>query len=130
MIWGGTRVCILCGVKIINKKNITKAFNAMVITFAFSAMCHLLLVTIVALAKRDVTYLNPLDFLGVSILFPHLRNSMLVTAVGWLILALLFFTVLYVRIHYHLYVAIIREQKDKFSKTTKELSKKVLEKIS
>ena len=130
MIWGAAGVCILCAVKIINNKNITKAFNAMVITFAFAAMCHLLLVTIVALAKRDVTYLNPLDFLGVSILFPHLRNSLLVTAIGWLILALLFFAVLYVRIHYHLYVAVIKERKDKLSKTTKELSKKVLEKIS
>ncbi len=101
----------------------------MVITFAFAAMCHLLLVTVVALAKRNVTYLNPLDFLGVSILYPHFRESMFVTAIGWLILAMLFFTVMYIHIHFHLYVAIIRERKDKFSKSTKELSKKMLEKI-
>lgn len=103
----------------------------MVITFAFAAMCHLLLVTIVAVAKRNVSYLNPLDFLGVSILFPHLRNSMTVTAVGWLILALLFFTVMYIHIHFHLYVAIMRESRiarhaQSTSKKLKAAGKKIV----
>ena len=116
--------------KIIKKEIFTKAFGGMVITFAFAALCHLLLVVIVSILKRDISYLNPLDFLGVSILYPHLRNSMFVTAIGWVILSVLFFTIMYVRVHYHLYIAIIRDRTDKLSKTTKEISKKVIEIIS
>ncbi len=104
----------------------------MVITFAFAAMCHLLLVAVVALAKRDMGYLNPLDFLGISILFPEYRESKMVASIGWAALSLLFLTILYLRVHYHVYVAIIRESKvgRRLTKTTKNLSKKVLEKIS
>lgn len=124
--------CILGFVQFINKKNTAKAFNAMVITFAFAAMCHLLLVAVVALAKRDMGYLNPLDFLGISILFPAYRESKMVAGIGWAALSLLFLTILYLRVHYRVYVAIIRESKagQRLSQTTKDLSKKVLEKIS
>lgn len=129
--WAGGG-CILWVVQFINKKNAAKAFNAMVITFAFAAMCHLMLVAFVAVAKQDMGYLNPLDFLGISILFPTYRESRMVAGIGWLALALLFLTILYIRIHYHVYVAIIRESKvgRRFSKTTKDLRKKVFEKIS
>ena len=116
--------------QILNKKNLTRAFYALVTTLALAAVFHLLLVAVVALAKRYMSYLNPLDFLGISILFPDYRYSMVASGIGWFVLAILFFTILYIRIHYHLYVAIIRESTNKITKTTKELRKKVLEKIS
>lgn len=110
-----------------SKENQAKIFNALVVTFAFAAMCHLLLVTVVTIIKQDISYINPLDFLGVSILLPQYRESTTVAAGGWLALSLLFFAVLYIRIHYHLYVAIIRENKlrDRITKTTKYLKNKI-----
>ena len=110
-----------------SKENPTKIFNALVVTFAFAAMCHLLLVTVVAIIKQDISYINPLDFLGVSIMLPQYRESTAVAAGGWVALSLLFFVVLYIRVHYHLYVAIIRENKlrDRITKTTKKLKSAV-----
>lgn len=92
-----------------SKDNLSKIFNALIVTFAFAAMCHLLLVFAVSVIKRDISYINPLDFLGVSILLPQYRESAAVAAAGWLTLIALFFMVLYIRHHYHIYVAIVSE---------------------
>ena len=117
--------------KLFRKQNFTGAFNALVITFAFAAMFHLILVAVVSLVKHDMSFLNPLDFLGVSILYPHYRNSQLWAGIGWTTLAVLFFTVLYLRIHYHLYIAIIKESVvgKKFTDAKKNITKIVTEKI-
>ena len=106
-----------------SKENPTKIFNALVVTFAFAAMCHLLLVTVVAIIKQDISYINPLDFLGVSIMLPQYRESTKVAAGGWLVLSLLFLTILYIRVHYHLYVAIVSESRliKELARTTKKL---------
>ena len=113
----------------ISKDLTEKAFNALIVTFAVAASFHLLLVGFVAIIKADISYVNPLDFLGISILLPEYRESTAVAAGGWVALAILFFTILYIRIHYHLYVAIIRENwlvrtTTKLSETTKRIGTK------
>lgn len=111
-----------------NKQSSSKIFNALVVTFAFAAMCHLVLVTVVALVKRDISYVNPLDFLGISILLPQYRESTAVAAAGWLALLALFFVILYVRHHHHLYIAIIRENRfaTQITQTTQKIREKVI----
>jgi len=114
-----------------SKESLTKFLNALVVTFAISALFHLALVTLVALAKQDMSYLNPLDFLGVSILLPQYRNSQLVAGMGWLVLITLFVIILLIRIKYHWYVTFIKENKWRahIKDRAENLSKKFREKI-
>jgi hypothetical protein len=117
--------------KFFNKEFFTKILNALIVTFAISALFHLTLVTLVSLAKRDIAYLNPLDFLGVSILLPQYRNSTLAAGLGWLVLVALFMVILLVRIKYHWYVSFIKENRwhARIKDTAEVLSKKLLAKI-
>lgn len=113
--------------KFLNKETNTKILNALLATIAISAIFHLVLVSVVAIVKRDISYVNPLDFLGISILLPQYRESTSVAALGWIILILLYFGILFIRMHYHLYVAIIRETKlaNQLAQTTRSLRDKV-----
>lgn len=97
--------------KIPTKDYLRKVVYAVVMTLAVAASFHLLLVTVMAIVKQSISYINPLDFLGLSILWPQYRESTEVAAIGWLVLIALFGVILYIRIHYKLYVAIIRETK-------------------
>lgn len=114
-----------------NKESLTKILNALIVTFAISALFHLALVTSVALVKRDIAYINPLDFLGISIMLPQYRESQMVAGVGWLILISLFFVILIVRLKYHWYVTFMRDNPwhASIKQKTKNLSKKLREKI-
>lgn len=114
-----------------NKEFFTKILNALIVTFAISALFHLALVASVALAKQDMAYLNPLDFLGISILLPQYRNSQLVAGMGWLVLVTLFMITLLVRIKYHWYVTFIKENRwhARIKDTAGNLSKKFRDKI-
>lgn len=89
-----------------------------------------MLVTSMAIVKQRLSYLNPLDFLGISMLIPKYRDSLVVTGIGWLILVALFFIFLYIHIHYHVYVAVIREARwrSRLADKTKKISER-LEKI-
>lgn len=120
--------------KFITKELIEKAFNALIVTMALAASFHLALVGFVAIVKADYSYINPLDFLGISILLPEYRESTAVAAGGWAVLIALFFTILYIRIHFQLYVAVIRENwlvrtSSKISEKTKEIRTKVKERV-
>ena len=120
--------------KFVSKDLLDKAFNALIVTMAVAASFHLALVTFVAVIQRDISYVNPLDFLGISILLPEYRESMLVATVGWIVLIALFFTILYIRIHFQLYVAIIRENwlvrtSSKLTEKTKEIRTRVKERV-
>lgn len=114
-----------------SKESLTKILNALIVTFAISALFHLALVTVVALAKQDMSYLNPLDFLGVSILLPQYRNSQLVAGLGWLVLISLFMVILTVRIRYHWYVTFIKDNRWRahIKGRAEDLSKKLRAKI-
>lgn len=98
-------------VTLFTQENLKKAINALVVTFAIAALFHLTTVTAVAIYQHSLSYLNPLDFLGVSILFPQYRESRLVAGFGWLVLVMLFFFILLIRVRYHVYVALMRETK-------------------
>ncbi len=113
--------------RFLNKENFQKALNALVVTIAFSAICHLLLVSAVAIIRKDISYVNPLDFLGISILLPQYRESAMVAAIGWLALIILFFVILFVRVHYNVYVSFIRESPlaALVTETTKRLREKI-----
>lgn len=98
-------------VQFINKENTRKALIALVATLATAAVFHLTLVSIMAIYKHSLAYLNPLDFLGVSILLPQYRDSRTAAGLGWLTLVILFFCILYIGARYHIYVALIRDSK-------------------
>lgn len=117
--------------RLFSRENLKRAFNALVVTMAFAAMFHLLLVSVAALIKHSMSYLNPLDFLGISILLPQYRDSTVVAAVGWLILSALFFFILYMRLHYHVYVAVVRESRlgVQITTTTRKLRKKIAQNL-
>lgn len=105
--------------------------NALLLTLSIAACCHLALVTVVAIAERDISYINPLDFLGISILLPQYRDSTSVAIVGWLVLIAFYFIILFVRARYHIYLTLIREHPihRHLTKTTEKIKKTVLEKL-
>lgn len=88
-----------------------KIWQALLITMAIAATIHLCIVGLVALVKQSVSYINPLDFLGISYVIPQYRESSMAALIGWIILVSLFFGVLYASIHYQFYLSIIRESK-------------------
>jgi hypothetical protein len=102
-------------------------FQSLLTTIAIAATFHLFIVSIVAVIKRSISYINPLDFLGLSTVFPEYRTSRIAALGGWLILMGVFFGVLYVTIHYHLYLSIIQESKmhKRFKAVSKNIKKKL-----
>ncbi len=93
------------------KQNAKRVLNAVIVTLAIAATFHLTLVSIMAVYQRTMAYLNPLDFLGVSILLPEYRDSRIAAGIGWLILIMLFGAVLLVRARYHVYITIIKDSR-------------------
>ena len=116
--------------KIFQSELFRKGIQALVITMSLAVIFHLCIVTITSIIKHDVSYLNPLDFLGLSIVFPQYRESHAAAAAGWLALTSLFFGVLYIGFHYHLYVSIIKESRvgQKLSEVTARLTPKTSKK--
>jgi hypothetical protein len=106
-------------------------FNALLLTLSIAATCHLALVIAMAIKERNISYVNPLDFLGVSILLPQYRDSTSVAILGWIVLIAFYLTILFIRARYHIYLALIREHPihRHLTKTTEKIKKTVLEKL-
>ncbi len=106
-----------------------KIVQAMLITISCAAIFHIILVSITSIIRRDVSYINPLDFLGLSIIFPQYRNMPSVALGGWLALIALYFILLYISIRFNLYVSIIREHPlvKRLSETSKKLQQTMRE---
>jgi hypothetical protein len=109
-----------------NEQTIKRLWQTLLITMAAAATFHLIIVAITAGYKHDMGFLNPLDFLGLSVVFPQYRNSQTAAGFGWLALTALFFGILYIGFHYHLYLAIIRDSKvvKQITKVTSRLKSK------
>lgn len=82
----------------------------MVATFAFTAALHMVLLFTIALIKLDIRYINPVDFLGVSYVWPELANRTDYILAGWAIIFTTFFVMMYLIIHYRRYIAIVKSQ--------------------
>ncbi len=93
----------------LNKEYFGAYINTLLLTLSIVALCHLVLVGVMAIKERNVSYINPLDFLGVSILLPQYRGSTSVAIAGWLVLIAFYLIILFVRARYHIYLALIRE---------------------
>lgn len=88
-----------------------KIWQTLLITLSLAACFHLIIATITAIIQQNLDYLNPLDFLGLSAIFPQYRTSAVAAAGGWAILVAVFLVIFYISLHYHLYLSIIRESK-------------------
>ena len=103
-----------------------KIVQAFLITMTVAVVFHLVVVSITAIIKRHISYLNPLDFLGLSIVWPQYRDSPVAAFSGWMVIFVIFGVTFYLTTHYHLYLALIRETKvgKKFTQVTNKLQSK------
>lgn len=104
-----------------------KLVQSLLITIAIAATIHICIVGIMALVKQSISYINPLDFLGISYVIPEYRESRTAALIGWLVLLSLFGGVLYVSIHYHLYLSVIRDSRmhQKFKAVSKTIKSNI-----
>jgi len=65
----------------------------LVFTMFVAAVFHLSLIFLFAIIRKNISLINPLDFLGIGIVYPNLKNSDLALLIGWLMLVLLFWLV-------------------------------------
>ncbi len=88
-----------------------KILQAFVVTMTIAVVFHLSAIFITAFIKRDITYINPMEFLGLAAVFPNYRESAAAAVIGWLVIAGVFGTVLYLSVHYNVYLSLIKESK-------------------
>src|SRR5258708_32120774 len=74
----------------LTKNTIRKSFKVLLLTITVAAIFHLLIITITAVIKHKLSYVNPLDFLGLNTILPKYENSMTATTMGWSSLVALF----------------------------------------
>lgn len=101
--------------------------QAALITMSAAASFHLILVGVVAILQRDISYINPLDFLGLSIIWPQYRDIGWVALGGWAALLIAYLSVVYISIRFQLYLSVIREHP--LIKKLSESSRKLQETI-
>jgi hypothetical protein len=92
--------------KPVNKHVVKKLLSVLAFTILVSALFHLAFVGVMAFLKRDISYINPLDFLGVTTAMPQYRDSATATIVGWAVLVVLFFVLYYFYSHFRVYTSI------------------------
>ena len=89
-----------------------KVLEAFAITITIAGVVHLIAAGITAIIKHHISYINPLEFLGLSYLFPQYINSFKATVICWIILIIIFTCVLIIAINKHIYISIIRERRE------------------
>lgn len=69
-------------------------FRALEITVFIGGSFHLSLVFVVSLLHKNFSYLNPVDFLGISTAFPGMVPNRAVFGLSWLALVSLYIAIL------------------------------------
>jgi hypothetical protein len=78
------------------KRIFSVGLKALVLTMFLSAGFHMFLLIILSIVHGDIKYLNPLSFLGITILRPDLKDSEFWLFMGWAFLVLLFLIMIWV----------------------------------
>lgn len=89
------------------KKFAHKALHALILTIFIGGSFHLILVFVSAFVRGNHESINPVNFLGISLVAPELARSRTVFIITWVVLILLFLTCLYILIHSRKYIALI-----------------------
>jgi hypothetical protein len=76
------------------KINSRRIRDALVLTILSFATIHLSLALVMSVIKQKIDYFNPIDFLGISIIWPELKHSVVWFIVSWLFIAILFLIIL------------------------------------
>ena len=77
--------------------------SLVVIVFA-SASFHLILLVVVSIISSDISYISPIDFLGIGYVFPSLVDSKITSLIAWIFLIIIFAVVLYFLARYDYYI--------------------------
>jgi len=93
------------------KKFARKTLHALILTIFIGGSFHLVLVFVSAFVRGNNESINPVNFLGISLVAPELAHSQKVFAITWALLILLFLVCLYLLIHSQKYIALITSNK-------------------
>jgi ABC-type branched-subunit amino acid transport system permease subunit len=69
---------------------------ALIATMITSASLHIAIVTVKSITNKNISYLNPIEFLGINLVIPDYKYSFWSFIVGWLAILLIFFVSLLV----------------------------------
>ncbi len=75
------------------RQNILVALIATMIT---SASLHIAIITIKSITNKSISYLDPMEFLGINLVIPDYKYSFWSFMLGWLAILLIFFVSLLV----------------------------------
>ena len=89
------------------KKFARKTLHALILTIFIGGSFHLVLVFVSAFVRGNHESVNPVNFLGISLVAPELAHSKPVFIITWALLILLFLACLYILIHSQKYIALI-----------------------
>lgn len=72
-----------------------RPIRALGIVVFFSAVTHVSLIIIMAMIRREPNLMSPVDFLGISVIFPNAKDSGLLNILGWTALLVAYLLVLW-----------------------------------
>lgn len=114
------------------KQFATKFLHATILTVYTAGSLHLLMVFIAGIKYGDLSFINPINILGLQLVFPHLAANLTALVVGWLALVGLGLLYLFLLIHYKRYLAIISatgpyQRMKRISQMTREIQAVLLD---
>lgn len=68
------------------KTELRTGLRVLVITMAFFAAFHLLLLVVASVLRADISLLNPIEFLGLSAVWPDLQNIRGGSMLFWMVI--------------------------------------------
>ena len=86
---------------------VRKVLHAIILAVYTAGSLHLIIAGVAAIVRRDISLFNPINILGLNLLFPELSTSVPAMIIGWIALIGLGFVYLFLLIHYKRYLAII-----------------------
>jgi hypothetical protein len=102
-----------------------RVLNALAATILIVAGVHLGVALISFLVTRQIDYVNPIDFLGFSLVWPKYLHSETATLIAWLFLLLAFAFVFIVHGRLRISVAITRKPKQAIAAAEKAVATKL-----
>jgi hypothetical protein len=90
------------------KKQLTlKALHAIILTVFTAGSVHLVIAAAASILRQDLSIINPINFLGLQLLFPGLAHSFPALILGWCVLIGLGLLYLSLLVHFKRYLAVI-----------------------
>jgi hypothetical protein len=99
----------------VNKQFISKlvgrGLNALAATMLISACIHLSIAVISFFITQRIEYVNPIDFLGFSLVWPQYLHSEMAAGIAWLFLIVAFFIIFCVHEKLQISVSVTRRER-------------------